>query len=178
MSKKEADKEQGWGVRYIILLFFSCFLHRVSLKLKSFCQWQTRKLRLRTNPRQKWLLTLCSSLQVSTRGFGLVLLCSHPSSYLQHSAECTAEDYQYKYSKHPCLKYMTSPHSTEKGSRTEIRLQVFLFQSMTRPFALSLFPNSNGNSLFRRSRGRKKRHVTGEFGVVTERNSLNFSIYH
>lgn len=59
----------------------------------------------------------------------------------------------------PCLKYMTSPHSTESRERErerEIRLQVLLFHSVTRPFALSPFPHSNCNSLFRSRTGRER----------------------
>lgn len=66
---------------------------------------------------------LCSSFQVNTGG--LVFLRSRYSSLLQHSAECTIQDCQHKYSKHPCLKYMTSPHSTcnKRGSFLSAHLE-------------------------------------------------------
>lgn len=105
-------------------------------------------------------LTLCDSLQVNTGGFGLgggALTQLLPYNTVQSAPYRTANINTFVWNiwlHH--LQQIRAEREREK-ERGRYALRSSYFTLITRPLALSVFPYSNCNALFRRRTGGKKR---------------------
>lgn len=152
-----------------VLIFACLFLFLVdwaasnqSSKL-SEQRWEGRKLRLED---EQWL-TLCCSLRGDYRWDCLARLCSLSSSSLTHSAKWRVCDSQVH---HPCL--------CKRGKGQRYASTSSYFTLGPAPSFFFSFLTENLMPYLGEGRGGKGSHVTGGFGVVSEKNSLNFSNHH
>lgn len=125
-------------------------------KQKNVCWWELKKAKKLRGKEEEPLLTLCSSFLVNAGGVGLALLCvcSSSSSITQcrvHSTEVAG----LSAANTPEVLHFSRKREQERA--TPFRSSYFTL--MTRPYALSPFPPSNCNSLFRRRAGREKQDM-------------------
>lgn len=150
---KGGEHEKQYHIFHIFCTRISHKIHKETEKCLLMIIKKAKKLR---GKEEEPLLTLCSSFLVNAGGVGLALLCvcSSSSSTTQRRVHST-EVAGLSEANTPEVLHFSRKREQERA--TPFRSSYFTL--MTRPYALSPFPPSNCNSLFRRRAGREKQDM-------------------